>query len=94
MKLSESIKPISYVKANAAEVIKELNEHGEPLFITQNGEAKAVLQGIRAYEKTQDTIAMLQLLMMSSEDMRKGNYKPLRKAAADLNKRIRQLKRK
>ena len=67
MKLSESVKSISYLKANAANILNEINEHQKTFIITQNGEAKAVVQDIRQYEKTQDTMAMLKLLGMSHE---------------------------
>jgi prevent-host-death family protein len=94
MKLSESIKPISYVKANAAEVIRELNENGEPLFITQNGEATAVLQGIKEYERMQDALALYQILAMGSEDIRRGKYMPMKKAAAEIRRRTKHLEKK
>ncbi len=59
MKLSERIKPISYLKANAAEVIAKLAEHQQPMIITVNGEAKAVLQDIDSYEEMQEAIALM-----------------------------------
>ena len=62
MKYSTRIKPISYVKANAAELIRELAENREPLIITQNGEAKAVMQDIATYEQDQETLALLKIL--------------------------------
>jgi prevent-host-death family protein len=54
MKLSRQIKPISYLKAHAAEIVRNLGEQREPLIITQNGEAKVVVQDIESYEQTQD----------------------------------------
>ena len=59
MKLSSRIKPISDLKAHAAEIVRNLNEHREPLVITQNGEAKVVIQDIESYERTQETMALL-----------------------------------
>ena len=67
MKLSESVKSISYLKANAATVLNEINEHQKTFIITQNGEAKAVVQDIKQYEKMQDTMALLKLLGMTTE---------------------------
>ena len=55
-RLSRQIKPISYVKAHAAEVIRDLSEGREPLIVTQNGEARAVIQDIESYEQTQDFV--------------------------------------
>ena len=57
MKLSSRIKSISYLKAHASEIVRTLGDQGEPLVITQNGEAKVVLQDIDSFEKTQETMA-------------------------------------
>jgi prevent-host-death family protein len=51
MKFSQVIKPISYFKAHAADVIRELNEHHGTMIIIQHGEAKAVIQDITEYER-------------------------------------------
>lgn len=72
MKLSESVKSISYLKANAADLINNINKNQNTLVITQNGEAKVVVQDIKLYEKTQETLAMLKLLAMTSEGNRKA----------------------
>ena len=66
MKLSESVKSISYLKANAASLIDEINSRQKTIVITQNGEAKVVVQDIKLYEKMQDTMAMLKLLAMTN----------------------------
>ncbi|MGD8780364.1 MAG: type II toxin-antitoxin system Phd/YefM family antitoxin [Ignavibacteria bacterium] len=67
MKLSETVKSISYLKANAANLIEEINKSQKTFVITQNGEAKVVVQDIKAYEKMQETMAMLKLLAMTGE---------------------------
>ena len=67
MKLSESVKSISYLKANATNLLNEINEHQKTFIITQNGEAKAVVIDIKQYEKMKDTMAMLKLLGMTNE---------------------------
>lgn len=59
MKLSDRVKPISYLKTHAAEIIRELGEGGEPLILTQRGEAKAILQSLSDYEADRETLAML-----------------------------------
>lgn len=63
------IKPISYFKANAAEIIQELTEGGEPMIITQNGEATAVIQDIGSYEQTQETLALLKILALGERQV-------------------------
>lgn len=72
MRYSERIRPISYFKANAAEVLLDLAECREPMVITQNGEAKAVIQDVASYEETQDTLALLKILALGEEDIEAG----------------------
>lgn len=76
MKYSTRIKPISYVKANAAEIIRELADQREPLVITQNGEAKAVLQDVATYEGTQETLALLKILALGNLQIDEGKVVP------------------
>jgi prevent-host-death family protein len=85
MRYSSQVKPISYLKANAAEVLTKLAEQREPLVITQNGEAKAVLQDVASYEQTQDTLAMLKILALGNQDVAAGKLKP----AVDVVARLR-----
>lgn len=77
MRYSSRIKSISYLKANAAAVLETLQESGEPLVITRNGEAKAVLQDVVSYEETQETLALLKLLAIGNQDIQEGRVKPL-----------------
>ncbi|MCH7723493.1 MAG: type II toxin-antitoxin system Phd/YefM family antitoxin [Bacteroidetes bacterium] len=93
MKLSESVKSISYFKANAANLINEINKHQKTFIITQNGEAKVVVQDIKMYEKMQETMAMLKLLALSGKSLQKGNYRTLDKTFKDVRKRINEFKR-
>jgi prevent-host-death family protein len=88
MSSAARIKPISYFKANAAEIIQELNEVGEPMIITQNGEARAVVQDIVSYEKTQETLALLKILALGNRNIEQGRYRPAKSAIADLRKRF------
>lgn len=80
MKLSERIKPISYLKAHAPEVIQGLSEHQEPVIITVNGEAKAVLQDIDSYEEMQEAFAMLKALALTERQVKEGKVQPLDEA--------------
>jgi len=72
MKYSSRIKSISYLKANAAEIVRELAEQREPLVITQNGEAKAVILDVRSYEATQETMALLKILALGNRQIEAG----------------------
>lgn len=67
MKLSESVKSISYLKSNAAQLVDEINKNQKTYVITQNGEAKVIVQDIKVYEKNQETLALLKLLAMTRE---------------------------
>ena len=68
MRLSTHVKPISYLKANAAEVLAQLTAQREPMLITQNGEARAVLQDVASYEETQETLALLKILALGNQE--------------------------
>ena len=83
------IKPISYFKAHAAEIIKELGEIGEPMIITQNGEAKAVVQDIVSCEKTQETLALLKILALADRNIAEGKTVPLAEAMRRVRERVR-----
>lgn len=80
MRYSDQIKPISYLKANAAEVLATLAEKREAVVITQNGEAKAVIQDIVSYEQTQETLVLLKLLALGNQDVAAGRTLPARAA--------------
>ena len=86
MRYSSQVKPISYLKANAAEVLLLLAEQRQPMIITQNGEAKAVLQDVASYEETQETLALLKMLALGNQDIEAGKTRPL----AEVAKRLRQ----
>jgi prevent-host-death family protein len=69
MHLSQDIKPISYLKAKTANVINDVNENQRTIIITQNGEAKAVVQDIKSYENLQNSLNLLKLMVQSENDI-------------------------
>jgi prevent-host-death family protein len=77
MRFTSHIKPISYLKANAAEVLHQLAEERQPMLITQNGEAKAVIQDVASYEATQETLALLKILALGNREIEEGKVKPI-----------------
>jgi prevent-host-death family protein len=87
MRYSTQIKPISYLKSNAAEVLQELQEKRRPLVITQNGEAKAVIQDVATYEETQETLALLKILALGNQQVEQGKTKPIAEVAKRLRAR-------
>lgn len=84
MRYSSQVKPITYLKAHAAEVLAQLGQRREPLVITQNGEARAVLQDIASFEETQETLALLKILALGNQDLAAGKVKPLADVVARL----------
>ena len=87
MKYSDQIKPISYLKANAAKVVEGLAETGEPLVITQNGEAKAVIQDVKSYEQTQEALALLKILALGDRQAEEGRVHKAKDALAGLRRK-------
>ena len=87
---SEDIKPISYFKSHASEVIKDVSDNRKTLIITQNGEAKVIVQDIRSFEQSQESLALLKILALSANNLKEGSIKPLKKSFDDLQKRVRE----
>lgn len=87
MKLSSQIKPISYLKAHASEVIRELGKQQEPLIITQNGEAKVVMLDIQSYEQQQETMAILKILALGNRQIEEGKVQITSDAIQSIRKR-------
>lgn len=84
MDLRKSIKPISFFKAHAADVIKELNETHGTMIITQHGEARAVVQDITEYERTQEALALLKMISQGQKDYQEGKNIPAADMLAEL----------
>jgi prevent-host-death family protein len=89
MKLADRVKSISYLKANAPEVIRGLAAGEAPLVVTLNGEARAVLQDIESYEQTQETLALLKILALGNKEVEEGKVTPVREAFAQIRRRAR-----
>ncbi|MET3791747.1 type II toxin-antitoxin system Phd/YefM family antitoxin [Aquamicrobium terrae] len=88
MKLSEQVKPISYLKAHAPEVIRQLGDNRQPVVITLHGEAKAVLQDVMQYEEIQETLALLKVLALTNRKVVEGKVRPATEAFARLRTRL------
>ena len=87
MKLSSQIKPISYLKAHASEIIRQLGKQQEPLIITQNGEAKAIMQDLQSYEQQQETLALLKILALGNRQIEEGNVQTISDAMQSIHER-------
>jgi len=86
--LKDDIKPISYIKTNAADMMKYISEHKNSIVITQNGEAKAVLVDIESYQIMKDAFSLLKIIQLSEKDVRSGNHKETDQVFKDLKKRF------
>jgi len=84
MRYTTRIRPISYLKANAAEVLQVLTDQRQPMVITQNGRAKAVMPDVASYEQTEETLALMKILALGNQQVGQGRVKPL----ADVAKRL------
>jgi prevent-host-death family protein len=76
MKMSEDIRPVTYLKSRTADLLAQVNETRRPVIITQNGEARGVLQDTESYESMKAAIAILKLVVQGEEDIRKGDMIP------------------
>jgi prevent-host-death family protein len=90
MKLSQDLKSVSYFKNNMAEVIRNLNESQGTMIITQNGEAKAALMDIKAYEDLQETLAMLEMIAQGNKNLTEGRFRPAGQVLREFEARIEQ----
>ncbi|MFZ5575809.1 MAG: type II toxin-antitoxin system Phd/YefM family antitoxin [Pseudomonadota bacterium] len=76
MKFSTQVKPISYLKSHAAEIVKTISESREPMLITQNGEARLVVMDVRSYEENEETLALLKMLALGNREIEQGHFRP------------------
>jgi len=74
MKISMDIKPVTYLKSQAADILKQVNETHRPIVITQNGEPKAVLLDPESYTNMRNAIGILKLISQGEEDIRNENF--------------------
>jgi prevent-host-death family protein len=88
MKYSKAVKPISYFKAHAAEIIREISDNKKTMIITQNGEAKAILQDVGLYEQSQESLALLKILALSNKNLKEGKFKPIEKSFLHIRAKI------
>ena len=89
MKYSTSVKPISYLKTHASRMIRELSDNQGTLIVTHNGQAKAIVQDIRTFERTQEALALLKILTQSQRNIQRGKAKRLDAVVTSLKRRIR-----
>ena len=87
LNLRDNVKPISFVKTNAAEMMNYVNERRNPIIITQNGEARAVLMDINTYQDNEDAFALLSLFKLAEKDIENGNVRDSEEVFKELRKK-------
>ena len=86
MKFSTQLKPISYLKSHAAEIVRELTENRQPMLITQNGEAKLVVMDVKTYEEQEETLALLKILALGNREIELGKFRDIEDVFTELDK--------
>ena len=86
MKISSDIKPVSYLKSHAADILKQINETRRPVIITQNGEPRAVLQDPDSYDNMRNAIGLLKLISQGEQDIKQGRTKTQAKVFKNIEK--------
>lgn len=86
MKFSTQVKPISYLKSHAAEIVKDITENREPMLITQNGEAKLVVMDVKSYEEQEQTLALLKILALGNREIEQGKFRDVEDLFDELDK--------
>lgn len=88
MNVQEDIKPVTYMKTRSAELLRQVNETHRPVVITQNGEAKAVVQDMTSYQETRNALLMLKLMAQGEEDVRRGRVISHAEAVTQVEKQL------
>ena len=74
LNLAKDIRPISYIKAHSAEILKQVEDKKTPIVITQNGEAKAILLDINSYQNIIDSINLMKIISIGEDDIKNGRF--------------------
>ena len=85
--LKEDIKPISYIKTNAADMMKYINENHNPVIITQNGEARGVLMDIESYQEIKNAFALMSIIQLAENDVKNGKVQSSDAVFAELKEK-------
>jgi prevent-host-death family protein len=90
MNISKDIKPITYLKSKAADLLKQINETHRPVVITQNGEPRAVLQDPESYENMRNAIGILKLISQGEEDIRNEKSRLQKEVFAEIEESLKE----
>ena len=88
MNITNDIKPVTYLKSRAADLLNQINETHRPVIITQNGEPRAILQDPKSYENMRNAIGLLKLISAGESDVREGRIISQEKVFGELEKSL------
>jgi prevent-host-death family protein len=94
MNITKDIKPITYLKSRAADLLQQINKTHRPVIITQNGEPKAVLQDPESYENRRNALGMLKLISIGEEEIKNGNIETQEEVFENLEKMLKEYEQK
>ncbi|MDR0854087.1 MAG: type II toxin-antitoxin system Phd/YefM family antitoxin [Clostridiales Family XIII bacterium] len=86
--IAKDIRPISYIKSHAAEMLEYVNTHKSPIVVTQHGEAKGVLLDAQSYQELMDSIAMMKLMQIGEKQIREGKIHTTEEVFAEIDAMI------
>ncbi|OHD69510.1 MAG: prevent-host-death protein [Spirochaetes bacterium RBG_16_49_21] len=93
MKIKEDIRPISYIKAHTADILNQVNKTHRPIFVTQNGEAKAVLLDSESYENMTNALGLLKLITQGEKDILNGNISEQNEVFSRIESNLKKIKK-
>ncbi len=93
MKYSEGIEPVTTLKTRSAELIRRARDTGQPIVITQNGKATAVLQDVESFERQRKALLLLRYLAQGEEEVRIGKGVSQPRALRHFEKKLKALRR-
>ncbi len=88
MSIEDDIRPVTYLKSRAADLLAQVNETHRPVIITQNGEVRAVLQDPQSYESMRNALGLLKLVVQGEEQIRSGEVRPQDEVLSRIEKAI------
>lgn len=90
MRYSTQIKPISFVAENATRLPAAIEECGDPIILTEDGEARAVLMSVYEYELMQESLAFHLIIDRSERNIAEGRTRPAREAIEEIRASLRE----
>jgi prevent-host-death family protein len=88
--LKEDIKPISYIKTNAADMMDYINDRKNPIIVTQHGEARGVLIDVESYQSMIDALGIMKLIQISEKAIQDGKVYSSKEVFSELRKKIKE----